>query len=372
MPRSTKAFYCVPTVKPVDPDLVAYNCTFKGADTATFIKLHLPGQVRPGLSRLQSQVAATPASAATSGSSTSTRRGEATSRALSAVIAEEDGGEDQRLPAPAPGEQAEPEQAEADQGPVERLPEPALASRRAGRATRAARPWWRRSRQVLERLLAEVVPELVLAPCARAPGRFRAPGSARRRAGRGSAPGAGCSRVGRVEEPRVARDHLGPDLLRVPVRGQVGAGEQHLPAAGRDRHDAVEGDRVADRPGGDDERRRRRAGSPPAPSPRRQSDPGAARRRRRARAGTTIPRYSGRTIAGGPEQRRREATSAPSPSRSRGPEQRQHRAREQRRRQRLAHQHPLVLEQRRIDRHRGRRDQPRAAPRSMRLRRSTP
>jgi hypothetical protein len=38
-PRSTKAFYCVPTVKQVDPDLVAYNCTFKGADTATFIKL---------------------------------------------------------------------------------------------------------------------------------------------------------------------------------------------------------------------------------------------------------------------------------------------------------------------------------------------
>lgn len=38
-PRSTKAFYCVPTVKQVDPDVVAYNCTFKGADTATFIKL---------------------------------------------------------------------------------------------------------------------------------------------------------------------------------------------------------------------------------------------------------------------------------------------------------------------------------------------
>jgi hypothetical protein len=38
-PRSTKAFYCVPTVKSTDPDLVAYKCTFKGADTATFIKL---------------------------------------------------------------------------------------------------------------------------------------------------------------------------------------------------------------------------------------------------------------------------------------------------------------------------------------------
>jgi hypothetical protein len=39
MPRATKAFYCVPTVKSTDPDVVAYRCTFKGADTATFIKL---------------------------------------------------------------------------------------------------------------------------------------------------------------------------------------------------------------------------------------------------------------------------------------------------------------------------------------------
>lgn len=39
MPRSTRAFYCVPTVKSTAPDVVAYKCTFKGADTATFIKL---------------------------------------------------------------------------------------------------------------------------------------------------------------------------------------------------------------------------------------------------------------------------------------------------------------------------------------------
>jgi hypothetical protein len=38
-PRSTKAFYCVPTVRSTEPDVVAYKCTFKGADTATFIKL---------------------------------------------------------------------------------------------------------------------------------------------------------------------------------------------------------------------------------------------------------------------------------------------------------------------------------------------
>jgi hypothetical protein len=38
-PRSTKAFYCLSTVKSTDPDVVTYKCTFKGADTATFIKL---------------------------------------------------------------------------------------------------------------------------------------------------------------------------------------------------------------------------------------------------------------------------------------------------------------------------------------------
>ena len=38
-PRATKAFYCVPTVKSTAPDVVSYKCTFKGADTATFIKL---------------------------------------------------------------------------------------------------------------------------------------------------------------------------------------------------------------------------------------------------------------------------------------------------------------------------------------------
>ncbi|MGC1166490.1 MAG: hypothetical protein WA862_10310 [Solirubrobacterales bacterium] len=38
-PRSTKAFYCIPTVKSTGPDVVAYKCTFRGADTATFIKL---------------------------------------------------------------------------------------------------------------------------------------------------------------------------------------------------------------------------------------------------------------------------------------------------------------------------------------------
>ncbi len=38
-PRITAAFRCTPTVKSTSPDVVAYRCVFKGADTATFIKL---------------------------------------------------------------------------------------------------------------------------------------------------------------------------------------------------------------------------------------------------------------------------------------------------------------------------------------------
>ncbi len=33
------AFHCVPTVFFTEPDFVLYKCTFKGADTATFVKL---------------------------------------------------------------------------------------------------------------------------------------------------------------------------------------------------------------------------------------------------------------------------------------------------------------------------------------------
>lgn len=33
------AFYCRPTVFATEPDFVSYICTFKGADTATFVKL---------------------------------------------------------------------------------------------------------------------------------------------------------------------------------------------------------------------------------------------------------------------------------------------------------------------------------------------
>jgi hypothetical protein len=38
-PRPVASFYCRPTVSSADPNTVSYICTFKGADTATFIKL---------------------------------------------------------------------------------------------------------------------------------------------------------------------------------------------------------------------------------------------------------------------------------------------------------------------------------------------
>ena len=38
-PRPVRSFYCRPTVSPKDMNTVSYICTFRGADTATFIKL---------------------------------------------------------------------------------------------------------------------------------------------------------------------------------------------------------------------------------------------------------------------------------------------------------------------------------------------
>ena len=37
--RSVKGLYCRPTVLSTRPDVVSYVCTFKGADTAMFVKL---------------------------------------------------------------------------------------------------------------------------------------------------------------------------------------------------------------------------------------------------------------------------------------------------------------------------------------------
>lgn len=38
-PRPVRSFYCRPTVNAYDPNSVRYICTFRGADTATFVKL---------------------------------------------------------------------------------------------------------------------------------------------------------------------------------------------------------------------------------------------------------------------------------------------------------------------------------------------
>jgi hypothetical protein len=38
-PRPVRSFYCRPTVSSGNPNKVSYICTFRGADTATFIKL---------------------------------------------------------------------------------------------------------------------------------------------------------------------------------------------------------------------------------------------------------------------------------------------------------------------------------------------
>lgn len=38
-PRPVRSFYCRPTVDSYDTSFVSYVCTFRGADTATFIKL---------------------------------------------------------------------------------------------------------------------------------------------------------------------------------------------------------------------------------------------------------------------------------------------------------------------------------------------
>ena len=47
-PRGDVAgFYCRPTVFATEPDFVSYICTFKGADTATFVKLTFAVQYKP-------------------------------------------------------------------------------------------------------------------------------------------------------------------------------------------------------------------------------------------------------------------------------------------------------------------------------------
>jgi hypothetical protein len=39
-------FHCTPTVFSTEPDFVRYVCAFKGADTATFVKLTFAAQYK--------------------------------------------------------------------------------------------------------------------------------------------------------------------------------------------------------------------------------------------------------------------------------------------------------------------------------------
>ena len=121
---------------------------------------------------------------------------------------------------------------------MQRLPE-----RLAHHVARAVRPdppdLGRDEAEVFERLFGDVVPELLPCPSSRAPRRFPSPDSGPRRAGRGSAPAAAARTACGAEQLRVTGDDLGADLFRIAVGGQVGAREEHLPAAGGDRHEPV-------------------------------------------------------------------------------------------------------------------------------------
>jgi len=47
-PRPVASFYCRPTVSSADSNTVSYICTFKGADTETFIKLTFEATYKDG------------------------------------------------------------------------------------------------------------------------------------------------------------------------------------------------------------------------------------------------------------------------------------------------------------------------------------
>src|SRR5215813_13761233 len=38
-PKSVAGYYCTPTVRSTEPDVVSYRCLFRGADTPMFVKL---------------------------------------------------------------------------------------------------------------------------------------------------------------------------------------------------------------------------------------------------------------------------------------------------------------------------------------------
>ena len=152
-----------------------------------------------------------------------------------------------------------PGEAEDDERPVQQLARP--ASRITSRG-----PWDQMSQTLVgqhagvsQRLFGDVVPEVLAAqPAERRVGFQVRVGSPRRRRPRirsrtqpaGSSTGP--RRSSRAPAPAVRRagaSRSSGDRRRP----EVGADEEHLAAAGRDRHEAVERDRVADRPGGEHE-----------------------------------------------------------------------------------------------------------------------
>ena len=159
----------------------------------------------------------------------------------------------QRLPAAAPGERTEAEQIRRPRAPSAAPPRAALRITSRGPCDQMRPILVADEAGRFERLFGDVVPELFAAHPRQRLVAFQIWGSGAR-----ARPARICSRRSRRASAGakilgVAGDDFVADLFRVPVRGQVGPGEEHLAAAGRDRHEAVERDRVADRPGSDEE-----------------------------------------------------------------------------------------------------------------------
>ena len=100
-------------------------------------------------------------------------------------------------------------------------------------------------------VVGEVIAELFLAHLREGLVGFQFGVACLRRGGRGSARGGGSATACGPKSSGVFGDHGGADLFRVAFGGQVGARVEDLAAAGRDGHEPVMHDRVADRPGRD-------------------------------------------------------------------------------------------------------------------------
>ena len=218
-PKSVDGFRCTPAVHPTEPDVVAYNCLFRGADTPMFVSsssrspttrteaLLLPGGGRSH-SRQGGEQRHHDEHPAGRGHQEGADRGDR----------EEDHRDQQGLPAPPVVRARRGRSGRRRGAPSGAAPRPARASRRAGRGTRCGRSSWRRSRRI-RRLFADVVPELFLAHLRERLVGFRSRIALRRPAARGSARAA-------VPAPRAgrrARDVGRPPPLR-PFPGSPSEG----------------------------------------------------------------------------------------------------------------------------------------------------